>query len=247
MPTINRIRRFTWRTLRLSAIVVIYGLFVVLTVFWVRSYYRGETFQRNSETGTRISTAHIFGIETIDWDQDAWILLSGKGAVGFYRTQTNVSRNNLPNVPKLLPRTYWYTVTAPPGFPEDGSLTSNPSPFWRFWFQDISSSFYGTENIGMWTDHTIGATIPYYALISVPALVVMLHLLSLRRAAKRRTNGLCPICRYNLRAHHPGDKCPECGTAIANTNAGIVHETPASEKPSASGHAIFLGPRKIDP
>jgi hypothetical protein len=25
---------------------------------------------------------------------------------------------------------------------------------------------------------------------------------------------LCPNCRYDLRAHKPGDKCPECGTLI---------------------------------
>lgn len=31
--------------------------------------------------------------------------------------------------------------------------------------------------------------------------------------------GLCPKCRYDLRAHKPGDKCPECGTAVtASTN-----------------------------
>ena len=26
--------------------------------------------------------------------------------------------------------------------------------------------------------------------------------------------GLCPTCSYDLRAHKPGDKCPECGTPI---------------------------------
>lgn len=26
---------------------------------------------------------------------------------------------------------------------------------------------------------------------------------------------LCPICSYDLRAHAPGDKCPECGTPIS--------------------------------
>ncbi len=33
---------------------------------------------------------------------------------------------------------------------------------------------------------------------------------------QRRRVGIncCPTCRYDLRAHHPGEKCPECGTAI---------------------------------
>jgi len=26
--------------------------------------------------------------------------------------------------------------------------------------------------------------------------------------------GKCPICAYDLRAHKPGDKCPECGTTV---------------------------------
>ena len=29
--------------------------------------------------------------------------------------------------------------------------------------------------------------------------------------------GLCPKCSYDLRAHRPGQKCPECGTPIPQT------------------------------
>jgi hypothetical protein len=36
-----------------------------------------------------------------------------------------------------------------------------------------------------------------------------------RKFRKRRNNqSHCPICNYDLRAHHPGQKCPECGTPI---------------------------------
>ena len=31
---------------------------------------------------------------------------------------------------------------------------------------------------------------------------------------RRSPKGLCPTCAYDLRAHNPGDKCPECGTTI---------------------------------
>jgi hypothetical protein len=49
----------------------------------------------------------------------------------------------------------------------------------------------------------------FYAAI-LPAGWGLLHL------ASRRTKriGLCPKCSYDLRAHKPGDKCPECGTVI---------------------------------
>jgi hypothetical protein len=36
----------------------------------------------------------------------------------------------------------------------------------------------------------------------------------------------CSVCDYDLRAHRPGDRCPECGaliphTEIENSNAGV--------------------------
>jgi hypothetical protein len=34
------------------------------------------------------------------------------------------------------------------------------------------------------------------------------------RTARRTRAGLCLACGYELRAHAPGDKCPECGTPI---------------------------------
>lgn len=34
------------------------------------------------------------------------------------------------------------------------------------------------------------------------------------RVWHRRARGLCRICGYNLRAHHTGERCPECGTAV---------------------------------
>lgn len=37
------------------------------------------------------------------------------------------------------------------------------------------------------------------------------HVVIVRR---RRTRGLCEACGYDLRAHKPGDRCPECGTPV---------------------------------
>ena len=50
--------------------------------------------------------------------------------------------------------------------------------------------------------------------------VLILYLLSrylvvTHRHRYRVRHGLCPTCSYDLRAHKPGDKCPECGTSIA--------------------------------
>ena len=35
-------------------------------------------------------------------------------------------------------------------------------------------------------------------------------------------NGLCPTCSYDLRAHAPGQRCPECGTLIPHQSATIL-------------------------
>ena len=37
------------------------------------------------------------------------------------------------------------------------------------------------------------------------------------RLKGRLKRGHCPKCNYDLRAHHPGDKCPECGGVIPPT------------------------------
>jgi hypothetical protein len=65
--------------------------------------------------------------------------------------------------------------------------------------------------------HYKSLTLPYWipALLftGLPAWWLFLY----RR--RRPTPGLCPACRYDLRAHAPGQKCPECGTVIATPPA----------------------------
>jgi hypothetical protein len=50
--------------------------------------------------------------------------------------------------------------------------------------------------------------------IALSLLLPALFLRSWRRHRHASRQGLCPTCHYDLRAHHPGDKCPECGTPI---------------------------------
>jgi hypothetical protein len=60
---------------------------------------------------------------------------------------------------------------------------------------------------------------------SVLSVLVILPLAALAEWTRRREQkhklemiGKCPTCSYDLRAHRPGDKCPECGAVIAIPN-----------------------------
>jgi hypothetical protein len=50
----------------------------------------------------------------------------------------------------------------------------------------------------------------FYA--AVFAAMPTLWLVVRRRRVRRHARGLCTVCRYDLRAHSAGDRCPECGT-----------------------------------
>jgi hypothetical protein len=57
--------------------------------------------------------------------------------------------------------------------------------------------------------------VPYFLLTAL-ASIPLIHLLwANRRSVRRQSAGVCPNCAYNLRAHHVGQCCPECGTPIA--------------------------------
>ncbi len=63
--------------------------------------------------------------------------------------------------------------------------------------------------------------VPYSYVAILLSIMPTLWLLTRnrRRRNNRLAHGLCPNCAYDLRAHHPGDKCPECGTPIVQNAA----------------------------
>jgi len=61
--------------------------------------------------------------------------------------------------------------------------------------------------------------VPYW-LIALITIILAIGVFILTRARKP---GTCQKCGYDLRAHKPGDRCPECGTIIpAETKCGNV-------------------------
>jgi hypothetical protein len=55
--------------------------------------------------------------------------------------------------------------------------------------------------------------VPYWFLVAI-GLACAYHLSVKRARRAARTSLACRHCGYDLRAHHPGDKCHECGARI---------------------------------
>jgi predicted RNA-binding Zn-ribbon protein involved in translation (DUF1610 family) len=49
---------------------------------------------------------------------------------------------------------------------------------------------------------------------------LLCYLMHIKVRPKRHAH-LCHSCGYDLRAHHPGQKCPECGTEIPRGSKGL--------------------------
>jgi hypothetical protein len=52
--------------------------------------------------------------------------------------------------------------------------------------------------------------------VAVPIIGFVLFSPAKRRQAFRLRHHLCLTCGYDLRAHKPGDRCPECGKTVPN-------------------------------
>ena len=73
--------------------------------------------------------------------------------------------------------------------------------------------------------------IPFSYLVLVFSILPLLAFRSIRRRRRVARVGLCAKCGYDLRAHGPGDKCPECGTLVAPS----TRRTSSSSSLSSSG------------
>jgi len=56
--------------------------------------------------------------------------------------------------------------------------------------------------------------VPLIALLASSAILIHWRRQTLKLRRQNR-QGLCPTCSYDLRAHHTGQRCPECGTPIS--------------------------------
>jgi len=103
-----------------------------------------------------------------------------------------------------LPWDDWYRSQVPPGY------EGEPAPHNR-------NEYIPPEMFGEWYH------IPYWMLALIFAtlpVVSFFFFCHWRTEGRRRSHGLCLICGYDLRAHRPGQRCPECGTPIPLDKTG---------------------------
>jgi hypothetical protein len=122
----------------------------------------------------------------------------------------------IPSVLKILPT----IIPGPEGTvrtPPDLKFTYPPPVFrsasflgFRYRYSAAIDTIHSTATESLadcMTSRALG--VPYWS-----CLPFLLPLLLFLRRSRRPAPGFCSTCGYDLRAHHPGEKCPECGTVI---------------------------------
>jgi len=111
-----------------------------------------------------------------------------------------------------LEKSSFKSLTSTSSWDFDDLLNDMPS---RFKFAGFSYKSQLVAGNPQFEEYTISAlNVPVWFPAS---LALFATLISARRFLIPECHTACPTCCYDLRAHRPGDKCPECGTPIAQT------------------------------
>lgn len=81
----------------------------------------------------------------------------------------------------------------------------------RFWLGGVGTVTHGVTVSPDWTAST-GVVLPFWPVSLLFAFLMVRRIFRYLRVRNRVVSRLCMVCSYDLRAHHPGNKCPECGT-----------------------------------
>jgi hypothetical protein len=64
--------------------------------------------------------------------------------------------------------------------------------------------------------------VPLWIFLLLFAFIPNLYLIAILRRRSRCWRSLCVTCGYDLRVHKPGERCPECGTLIPDSQAATI-------------------------
>ena len=198
-------------------------LSLLFLALWIVSYIRGAGLSREWYLTTSRPNPAAPGTSFFDRKEGLWELRSDCGLLMFFHVQTlktfdaraGAGRTPQPLTVKWNPYSY---ARAKPSRPDEfaqynflGLSHYDPWGMTRLWMANPAPLFKDTRG-------TV-TTVPYWLLVlltAIPALLGGRRWLRNRRLARR---GLCRQCGYDLRAHQPGDRCPECGTPVPQPSA----------------------------
>ncbi len=176
-----------FRILRRIALLMASSLLLICIIFWVSSFFRSG--------GVRLGSSH--GELSLESERGLLRIASVSGNVpprGIH--PYDIGKSN------FLHQRFAYAVKktgVPAPLPQIGIA-------WRSSLQayDAPDSYPAFELF-----------IPYWILALLPAMAIGILLLKGRHRRLPAPGAiLCSTCSYDLRAHSPGQKCPECGTPI---------------------------------
>ena len=207
-------RKHIGRAMRATGLVVCTGLLVLLGFLWGRGYWKvhGVTARWQQRAPGRVADEGIgLGVQ--------WGIV-GRSISEIYSTDP-VRTSQMLALPQPRLRIIhtlgraddgpWFTFM-PEFDPDYVEHHDHPSLPYRLGF---SHGYFHDEWEGWVTAcRVIAAPAWFVALVLALWPAWCLVTLPARRRAARIAAGLCAACAYDLRAHRPGQKCPECGRVI---------------------------------
>lgn len=196
--------------------------FAIVVSTWVRSYFVIDEWSMANEDGQVIAVVSYQGAihhtragnsaATRRWSYDAHDVPEGATWAHFYTTPGNVTwrRFGFARIQRGAPLVAGQGM--PFGTPPGGMAAANKPAAWG------TAGMPARYSVAPWLmvppyDAWI---IPYWPLAVATGALPLLWFPRFLRRAYRRRKGLCASCGYDLRAS--GDRCPECGAAIAPSN-----------------------------
>ena len=112
---------------------------------------------------------------------------------------------------------HWTLSVNPPNHPWNSGPPygiHGPRPRWFGVDFGLGSAVYnpGVFGAGIWPSYAL--IVPHWMILLSLSILPAVWLRRFRSERRKQQEGLCLVCGYDLRAHSPGQVCPECGTAV---------------------------------
>jgi hypothetical protein len=172
-------------------------------VLWARSHFAADYLTRGTAVGDWSLTSYrgTLGFETSCWYGD-----DPPPAVLTFKTSKGNSLVQMFPPRRLFDR----ELTT-----EEPFLHHAPAVRSTIHFLAISWSYYPVPPGGGYTYHPFVLNVPYAYLVTLSGLLsIPFGSWVVRTLRYHQVYTLCSTCGYDLRAHTPGEKCPECGKPV---------------------------------